>query len=136
MSPFLVRAFYRGLFNCDMGIITSLSITKGKEGSWTLNGLPTEVDLSLTIKDLYNVMIMTCKDTPVTFMSNTCFLNYLSNACGISVNKMDIERSIELYYTIYKGKLLNAITGRNFWNDVIQGIQNKALDVYTGFFRG
>ena len=136
MSPFLVRAFYRGLFNCDMGIITSLSITKGKEGSWTLNGLPTEVDVSLTIKDLYNVMIMTCKDTPVTFMSNTCFLNYLSNACGISVNKMDIERSIELYYTIYKGKLLNAITGRNFWNDVIQGIQNKALDVYTGFFRG
>ena len=27
-SPFLVRAFYKGLFNCDMGIITSMTINK------------------------------------------------------------------------------------------------------------
>lgn len=136
MSPFLVRAFYRGLFNCDMGIITSLSITKGKEGSWTLNGLPTEVDVSLTIKDLYNVMVMTCQDTPTTFMSNTCFLNYLSNACGISISKMDIDRSIELYTTVYKHKIVNTVTGRNFWNGVIQGIQNKTLSIYSGLFKG
>jgi hypothetical protein len=28
-SPFLVRAFYKGIFNVDMGIITNLSVTKG-----------------------------------------------------------------------------------------------------------
>lgn len=136
MSPFLVRAFYRGLFNCDMGIVTSLSIQKGKEGSWTLGGLPSEVDVSLTIKDLYNVMVMTCDDTPTTFISNTCFLNYLANSCGVSINKPDIERSIDLYYTIYKNKITNTLTGYNFWNNVEQNVRNKALDIYQGFFQG
>lgn len=31
-SPFLVRAYYKGLFNVDMGIIPGLTITKGDEG--------------------------------------------------------------------------------------------------------
>jgi 23S rRNA pseudoU1915 N3-methylase RlmH len=58
-SPFLVRAFYKGFFNVDMGIITSMNITKGSNAKWTANGLPTEVDISLDIKDLYDVFMTT-----------------------------------------------------------------------------
>ena len=50
-SPFLVRAYYKGLFNVDMGIVTDMSITKGKEAAWSIDGLPTEIDVSITIKD-------------------------------------------------------------------------------------
>ena len=37
-QPFLIRAYYKGLFNCDMGIITDMSITRGREKAWTLDG--------------------------------------------------------------------------------------------------
>src|SRR5699024_7465962 len=59
ISPFLVRGFYKGLFNCDMGIITNLSITRGREKAWTLDGLPTEVDVSMELKDLYKMLAIT-----------------------------------------------------------------------------
>ncbi len=134
MSPFLVRAFYKGLFNCDMGIITSLSVKKGQTGSWTLAGLPSEVDVDITIKDLYNIMVMTPDTMPQTFMSNTCFVNYLANACGISVNKPDIERSLDTYYTIYKKKTINTLTGYKYWQGLKNNVSNKTLGLFNKFF--
>ena len=47
-SPFLVRGYYKGFFNCDMGIITNMDIQKGDKGKWTTNGLPTVVDVDFT----------------------------------------------------------------------------------------
>lgn len=137
MSPFLVRAFYRGLFNCDMGIVTSLSVSKGSQGSWTLGGLPTEVDVSMTIKDLYNVMVMSSATQPKTYVTNTCFLNYLANACGISVNKPDIMRSVDLYWQIIKKKTIGSRFGSYyFWKNIKQNAKNKLLNVYTNKFTG
>lgn len=138
MSPFLVRAFYRGLFNCDMGIVTSLSISKGSQGSWTLGGLPTEVDVSMTIKDLYNVMVMSSATQPKTYITNTCFLNYLANCCGISVNKPDIMRSVDLYWQIIKKKAFGQgfLGTRYFWKNFEQSMNNKLLKIYTDIFKG
>lgn len=137
MSPFLVRAFYKGLFNCDMGIITDLSIEKGKEGSWTLDGLPSEVDVSLTIKDLYNVMAMseyTTGNQRKSFLNNTTYLNYLANSCGISINKPDIDRSLDLWAMIQKNYWKDKLTGYTWWQKASQGTMNKLYNMYTGVF--
>lgn len=139
MSPFLVRAFYKGLFNCDMGIITDLSIEKGKEGSWTLDGLPSEVDVSMTIKDLYNVMAMseyTTGNQRKAFLNNTTYLNYLANSCGISINKPDIDRSLDLWAMIQKNYWKDKLTGYTWWQKASQGTMNKLYDMYTGVFKG
>lgn len=135
-TPFLVRAFYKGLFNCDMGIITDLSITKGKEGSWTIDGLPSEVDVDLTIKDLYNVMAMTNRAQKTDFLNNTTFLNYLANACGISINKPDVERSVDLWIAITTDTWKEKLTGYTFWQHATQGARNKLYSIYAGIFRG
>lgn len=134
-SPFLVRAFYKGLFNCDMGIITDLSITKGKEGSWTIDGLPSEVDVDLTIKDLYNVMAMTSDKQPTEFLNNTTFLNYLANSCGISINKPDVERSIDMWTMVHTNYWKEKLTMYTFWQHASQGTRNKLYNIYSGFFR-
>lgn len=139
MSPFLVRAFYKGLFNCDMGIITDLSIEKGKEGSWTLDGLPSEVDVSLTIKDLYNVMAMseyTTGNQRKSFLNNTTYLNYLANSCGISINKPDLDRSLDLWAMIQKNYWKDKLTGYTWWQKASQGGMNKLYNMYTGVFKG
>lgn len=139
MSPFLVRAFYKGLFNCDMGIITDLSIEKGKEGSWTLDGLPSEVDISMTIKDLYNVMAMseyTTGNQRKSFLNNTTYLNYLANSCGISINKPDLDRSLDLWAMIQKNYWKDKLTGYTWWQKASQGGMNKLYNMYTGAFKG
>lgn len=139
MSPFLVRAFYKGLFNCDMGIITDLSIEKGKEGSWTLDGLPSEVDISMTIKDLYNVMAMseyTTGNQRRSFLNNTTYLNYLANSCGISINKPDLDRSLDLWAMIQKNYWKDKLTGYTWWQKASQGGMNKLYNMYTGVFKG
>lgn len=135
-SPFLVRGFYKGLWNCDMGIITDLSLSLGKEGSWTLDGLPSEVDVDMTIKDLYNVLAMTPSDQTTAFLNNTMFLNFLASSCGVSINKPDLDRSVDLYLMLKKNYWKDRLTGYSFWQKATQGIQNKLYNLYTGVFRG
>lgn len=99
LTPFLVRAFYKGLFNCDMGLITSLNINKGSEGGWTRNGLPTVVDVSMDIKDLYsNISITRTVNNTRNILTNSIFMDYLANLCGININEPDLSRTAELYY--------------------------------------
>lgn len=99
LTPFLVRAFYKGLFNCDMGLITSLNINKGTEGGWTRNGLPTVVDVSMDIKDLYsNISITRTVNNTRNILTNSIFMDYLANLCGININEPDLNRTAELYY--------------------------------------
>lgn len=104
-SPFLIRAFYKGLFNIDMGIVTDMTISKGKEAAWTVDGLPTEVDITLTIKDLYNMLSIVPGDEPKNFVSNNILMDYIANTCGININQMDIGRSLEIYYILTKNKI-------------------------------
>lgn len=136
MSPFLVRAFSRGMFNVDMGIITNLSISKGKESSWSIDGLPSEVDVSIEIKDLFNLMAMTHPDNTVAFMQNNQYLNYLANSCGVSINKPDLERSIDLWLMVHGNYYKDRLTGYNFWTSAKHGVQNKLLKMYQGIFKG
>lgn len=135
-TPFLVRAFYKGLFNCDMGIVTSLSVSKGKEGSWSIDGLPSEVDVSMTIKDLYNVMAMTNPDNTADFMNNTTMMNYLANSCGISINKPDIERAIDTFVMLKGNALKDKFTFYNRWKRYQNTSVNLYYNIYKGIFGG
>lgn len=95
-SPFLVRAFYKGQFNVNMGIISSLSISRGDKSKWSLSALPLDVDVSISIKDLYQSLSMSPKDDYVGLSKNVDQLDYIANLCGININKPDIMRAIEL----------------------------------------
>lgn len=136
-SPFLVRGFYKGIASVDMGIVTSLRIDKGKEGSWTIDGLPTEVDVSMTIKDLYTAMAMTPYKRHADLLNNTQYLSYLAFNCGVALNQPDVYKSVKLYGSvwnmdIYKNIIKDTLTGYNFWRRAKQNVQNKL----TAFWRG
>lgn len=135
MSPFLCRAYYKGLFNIDMGIITSMSINKGKEGSWTVDGLPTEVDVSISIKELYQTLSLsggqeyTLLESPGKFFKNTALIDYLSTTCGININKPELSRILEAY----KLFALNAFTDtyHGLWTGLSEKATNTVVDVYN-----
>lgn len=125
ISPFLVRGFYKGLFNCDMGIITNLSITRGREKAWTLDGLPTEVDVSLELKDLYKMLAITPYTSAGSFVNNIGLMDYIANMCGININEPDLTRSIEVYCML-KGYKLTHITS-DLWKSAEQYIANRIM---------
>lgn len=123
-TPFLVRAFYKGLFNVDMGIVTSMSIRKGKEAAWNIDGLPTEIDVDITIKDLYNMLTIAIADKPKSFVTNNLLMDYVANTCGINYNEMDITRSLEIYLILAK----NSVT--DIPNKIVRKFQD-AIDTYA-----
>ena len=60
MSPFIIQAFSKGQFNCQLGIVTSLSITRCGNGgeSHTINHIPTELEVTLEIQDMYEKVFL------------------------------------------------------------------------------
>jgi hypothetical protein len=130
-SPFLIRGFYKGSFNCDMGIITDMQITKGGDSQWTLSGLPLEVDVSFTIKELYSAMSMTNNDGSgmTTIMDNESLLNYLMNTCAINIAEPSLQRKLNLYENAYINKITN-IPG-NIKNSFDEGVSQLISDLLS-----
>lgn len=126
-SPFLVKGFLKGLFHCEMGIITSLSIRKGGEGSWNIDGLPTEVEISFTLKDLYEVMSITKWKDAKLFVNNTQMMDFIANMCGVVINKPDLLRTADMYATLYTQKAVNIPRGISL--GISQSISNTLLKV-------
>ena len=101
-SPFLVRAYSKGLFNVDMGIITSMNVTKGAQCCWNDDGLPTQIDIQLEIEDLYSHMAMSYGGNSINLVknviNNTTYMDFLANMAGLNIAQMDMGRRISLAY--------------------------------------
>ena len=98
-APFLVRCSVPGFFHCDMGIIRDLAITKGgSEGnSWTKDGLPTEVTITLNIADLYNSLSMSNAFTPKNiwnFIWNGALVDYVGTVCGLNMRSSEMTKKM------------------------------------------
>ena len=147
-SPFLVKGYCKSMFNIDMGIITGMDISKGREGDWNANGLPTAIDVSITLKDLYDVFCFTpYSDTTDLFdpaivdllggggstakkiVRNTAMMDYLCNNAGLNLNNNEVTRQI----TIYKMLRSNSINNwpNNKWLELQQFVDNKLSKVYS-----
>ena len=133
-SPFLVRAYYKGLFNVDMGIIPGLSITKGDEGEWTLDGLPTVANVSFEIKDLYDGLYMSkfSFDNDYSIMSNIQELDYIANSCGINVNDQEVMRSVKMYWALGFSRIKDKVT-IDIFGGVSQYFNQKMQNIFGKF---
>lgn len=109
-SPFLVKAYCKGMFNIDMGIISSLSVEKGAESQWTDSGLPTQIDVTLEIEDLYSVLAMSGFESTglignpfkaskvlTNIVNNTAYMDFLANMAGMNIAKEEIGRRATMW---------------------------------------
>ena len=124
-SPFLVRAYYQGFFNVNMGIISSLSITKGAEGAWTLNNIPTVAEVQITIHDLFATQTISIDANNTNslwglgMLSNQPLMEYIANMCGVNYNEPEWDRLIDLATMLMKRKV----------SDMIPRIENNIEEV-------
>jgi hypothetical protein len=130
-SPFLVKAYCKGMFNVEMGMITSMSVSKGAECCWNDDGLPTQIDISLTIKDLYSSLFMTgYKDSTVkNIVNNTSMMDFLANMAGLNLGQMEMGRRIRMYITLKSSVFLT--TPSRIWTRFDQKISNLMNKIYN-----
>ena len=149
MSPFLVKAFSKGMFNIDMGIISSLSVTKGAECQWNDDGLPTQIDISITITDLYSSLAMSgFEDTSSIWnlglgnpfkgaqqiwkiVNNTAYMDFLANMAGLNVGTMAIGRRVQMYRYLTETSLVQ-YQSRKF-TQFDQSMSNFMVSLYDRF---
>ena len=121
-SPFLVKLFAKGWFSCDLGIVESISIEKSPD-SWNVHGLPNEVKVNMSVKDLYTSLSVSKASTPGLFFSNQGLIEFLAVTCGINITQGDIGLKIETIISTFVESLFDIPS--NMYDDVIQSIRNS-----------
>lgn len=93
-SPFLVKAYVDGLFSCNLGLVESISISKITD-TRSVSGLPTEVDVTLNITDLYSDLMMSPSNDPLKFANNSSLIEFLAVNCGMSLTAPNFKKKFE-----------------------------------------
>lgn len=120
-SPFLVKCHVEGVFSCNLGLITGLSITRNPE-SFSVDGLPTEVDVSINLVDLYGDLSIAPSNDPLLFLNNSSLVEYLAVNCGMSLTKPNFRAKYDSVINTVKSAFtdvptnIGATLGENMQN--------------------
>ena len=121
-SPFIVRGFSNGRFSIDMGMVESITIDKGPEQTWTVEGLPTQAKITLNIKDLYSQLMISPSNKPSLFFSNQGLMDYLGCMCGVDLSQPNVVLKVRTVKA-----LLSAINDipNNAYLKLTESVRNK-----------
>ena len=118
-SPFLIRAYCKGMFAIPLGIIDSMTVRRGaSEFGWSVGQLPTVIDVSFTIKDLSPIMHVPMPSTIPSlvdiFGQNSSFQEYMLTLSGMGLNerllwpnkvRRKLETSLRMFRTNFGSSL-------------------------------
>jgi hypothetical protein len=108
-APFYIKATSPGWFNCELGIVESMIIDKGGDASWNMAGMPNEVKVTLSIKDLYSRLALPDPGSPLQFLSNTGMLEFLMVNCGLDITRQSIGTKWDVWGNLFTNKLTSKI---------------------------
>jgi hypothetical protein len=123
MTPFVVRTVAKGLFTCDLGIISSISIARGDEATRTVEGFYRQMNVSIELKDLLPKINMSIDGGAWGFMSvkNVGFHSYLRTLANIDIeDNMAIKQRIQWLFEFLNGKYSLENIGLNFRTNIAQ----------------
>lgn len=126
-QPFFVKISSKGWFNCELGMVESISIEKVM-GSYTVNGLPTEIRVDLSVKDLYSTMMVSSSTNPGLFFENKSLTNWLAVTCGLNIAEPNF---VEKWKTVLTSMIAGAamdIPG-NMYEKVTETVRNKIRNI-------
>ena len=137
VSPFLLRCYYKGSFNVDMGIMTGLSVTRGAEAEWTVDGIPTVAEIQFEIKDLYEGMFMSqgnsLTDAGDSILTNITELDYIANSCGINVNNSEENRAWQLFRALTFSSAIDDVIANDIFGALGQRLNNTIQNLLGKF---
>lgn len=116
--PFLIRAYSKGYFNVEMGMITDLTWRRFGDGGDMISddGIPTQIDVTMDFTDMYQTMGMSKIDGAWDFLNltgngitkqlglffnNTGLMDMLGTMSGVNMNRMNIAERLALYWNAF-----------------------------------
>ena len=82
--PPVIQCNVPGMWGTRLGMITGLNVTKNPSGKdVSINGWPTVVDVSITVKDLQHVLVTSPMNKPSIFLNNHTMFDYIAQSCGV-----------------------------------------------------
>ncbi|MCM1230044.1 MAG: hypothetical protein NC489_07925, partial [Ruminococcus flavefaciens] len=108
-SPFLIRAYSKGYFNVEMGIIENMQWKRFGDGDMISDdGVPTQIDVSIQFKDLYHTLAMTnmykigVEKTNGTnnvqnFLNNTGLVDLIGTLSGVNMNRIALKDRLSMW---------------------------------------
>lgn len=127
-SPFLVKAYYPGTFSCNLGIVQSIQIDKNPDGdSWSVDGFPTEIKVTLSIKDLYSDLTLTPTGDIILFLANSSLVEYIATNCGVNLVTPQLINRVKLISSVASAAF-SSIPG-NVENAIFGGLENLIMSM-------
>lgn len=125
-APFLVKVFSKGRFSCEMGIVDSISIEKGGSGdAWSVDGLPLEIKMTVSVKDLYSNLMITSTKQSALFFQNQGLIDFLSVTCGVDITRPNLELKVETMLAMLTNKTFDI--GNVMYNNVMEALKNTIM---------
>ena len=125
-APNIIKAFSKGYFNVEIGLIESLTWKRYGDGEMiSSDGVPTQIDVSVSFKDLYHVLTLSHTNgatAMAAFFNNTGLMDMLGTLSGVDMNRVGLPERISLYV----GSAQNAILGlgANFMQHIQDRVAN------------
>lgn len=137
--PFLIRAFSKGYFNVEMGMIKDIQWRRFGDGDMiSEDGVPMEIDVTISFEDMYQQLAISrfSGDTTVDFsrvaifFNNTGLVDLLGELSGVNMNRLNIMDRMSLY----AGSSINAFkrTGTN----ILRHAANRARNIADNYLFG
>lgn len=111
-APMLVKVFMPGKFTCNMGIVTGMSI-ESNDDARNVDGLCSDIKVTLDITDLYSDLTMTPASDPILFCNNSSLIEYLAINCGLDLIDAQFSTKVSL-----------------FMNSVVEGLKDIPDNVF------
>lgn len=123
--PFLCEMYSRGRTNIRLGMIESVSITRGTGNmGWRVDGKMLSCRVTITVKDLSKVMAMPLIRDPSIFDDHNTYTDYMATLGGASLHNMtyDMDRlvfNLNKYTQSWKSAFMSGRVANSFNNTVI-----------------
>ena len=125
-SPFLIRAYSKGYFNVEMGIIDTLTYKRFGDGDMiTGDGVPSQIDVEVSFHDLYKQLtVATAGGTNVVlFFNNTGLIDLLGTLSGVNMNRLSIPDRLSLFF----------LNEYNWATGIVGNFRRKITDHFNTF---
>lgn len=134
--PFLIKAYSKGYFNVEMGIITSLQWKRFGDGDMISgDGVPTQIDVSVAFQDMYYQLAMS-KMSGITgsfemmgvFFNNNGLMEMLGTLSGVNMLRISLGERLSLFASSAVGAF--SATGSNFMKHLQDKLSQTWIDIY------
>lgn len=127
-SPYLFKCFSPGWFTSSMCMIDSMSLEKASDGVWNKAGLPNDITVNVSVKDLYSSLSLPKSDSIGQFMANTGMLEFLMTTAGVDISHQKINTKWEVWKRLFENKMLSIVQDNAY--DISMAFKHHASGLF------